>query len=174
MQPVGTTGSRSFFMTKTAESAAPRLTIGRLSEKTGCHLETVRYYEKIGLLRPPGRTASGHRVYGPEAVNRLAFIRRARQLGFTLEQIRTLLRLVDGGHYTCAQVRAIALEHLDDVRRKAADLRSIERSLSDMAARCVGGRVPRCAVIDALFGKELPELPRRGARRSRSVFSEKD
>ncbi len=124
-------------------------------------------------LRPPGRTAGGHRVYGLEAVRRLAFIRRARELGFTLEQIRTLLRLVDGGHYTCAQVRAIALEHLDDIRRKAADLCSIERSLADMAARCVGGRVPRCAVIDALFGKEVPQLPRRGARRSRSVFSEK-
>src|SRR5690348_15964267 len=80
-----------FIMMNTAESAAPRLTIGRLSEKTGCHLETVRYYERIGLLRPPGRTAGGHRVYGAEAVSRLAFIRRARELGFTLEQVRTLL-----------------------------------------------------------------------------------
>ena len=145
----------------TTEPSAPRLTIGRLSKKTGCHLETVRYYEKIGLLRPPGRTAGGHRVYGAEAVSRLAFIRRARELGFTLQQVRTLLRLVDGGHYTCAQVRTIALDHLDDVRRKAADLRSIERALADMAARCVGSRVPRCAVIDALFGKELDGRPRR-------------
>ena len=154
-------------MVNSAGPAASRLTIGRLSEKTGCHLETIRYYEKIGLLRPPGRTAGGHRVYGLEAVSRLAFIRRARELGFTLEQIRTLLRLVDGGHYTCAQVRSIALEHLDDVRRKAADLQSIERSLADMAARCVGGRVPRCAVIDALFGKQLPKRAPRPRQRDR-------
>ena len=153
-------------MLNPAESPTPRLTIGRLSERTGCHLETIRYYEKIGLLRPPGRTAGGHRVYGAEAVKRLAFVRRARELGFTLEQVRTLLRLVDGGHYTCAQVRTIALVHLDEVHRKAADLRSIEHALADMAARCVGGRVPRCAVIDALFGTERTDRRRTGKTRS--------
>lgn len=134
---------------------ADRMTIGRLAERSGCHLETIRYYERIGLLQKPGRTTGGHRVYDVPAISRLAFIRRARELGFTLDQIRTLLRLVDGGHYTCAQVRGLALDHLQDVRRKAADLRSIERSLSDLAARCVGGRVPRCAVIDALLGEAL-------------------
>ena len=158
-------------MAAMGENGTHRMTIGRLAETSGCHLETIRYYERIGLLRKPGRTTGGHRVYGVPAVSRLAFIRRARELGFTLQQIRTLLQLVDGGHYTCAQVRGIAVLHLADIRRKAADLRSIERSLADMAARCVGGRVPRCAVIDSLFGKDTPprrdsalQQPRQNAR----------
>lgn len=143
-----------------ASEVTGRMTIGRLSERTHCHLETVRYYERIGLLQKPARTAGGHRIYGTQAVSRLAFIRRARELGFTLQQIRTLLCLVDGGHYTCAEVRGLTLDHLEDVRRKAADLRSIQRALKDMAARCVGGRIPRCAVIDGLFG-EAPRARRR-------------
>jgi MerR family transcriptional regulator, mercuric resistance operon regulatory protein len=142
-------------MAPTAGVATARMTIGRLSEQTGCHLETVRYYERIGLLAKPSRTAGGHRVYGAEAASRLAFIRRARELGFTLEHVRTLLRLADGGHYTCGQVRGLAVEHLQEVRQKVVDLRSIERALTDMAARCVGGRVPRCALIDALLGKDM-------------------
>ena len=147
-------------MAPTASVGTARMTIGRLSAQTGCHLETVRYYERIGLLAKPSRTAGGHRVYGAAAVSRLAFVRRARQLGFTLEQVRTLLRLVDGGHDSCGHVRGLAVEHLLEVRRKLVDLRSIERALTDMAARCVGGRVPRCALIDALLGKEIPSSSR--------------
>jgi MerR family mercuric resistance operon transcriptional regulator len=138
-------------MARIAGPSVARMTIGRLSTRTGCHLETVRYYERIGLLPKPGRTAGGHRLYGADAVSRVAFIRRARELGFTLEQVRNLLRLVDGGHYTCAQIRPLAVEHLDEIGRKIADLQSIERALRDMAARCVRGRAPRCAVIDALY-----------------------
>jgi MerR family mercuric resistance operon transcriptional regulator len=90
-------------------------------------------------------------VYGEDHVKRLGFIRRSRELGFTLDQIRTLLGLVDGRRYTCAQVKRITVEHLDEIHRKVADLRTIERVLKDMAAQCDGGAVPRCAVIDALF-----------------------
>jgi MerR family transcriptional regulator, mercuric resistance operon regulatory protein len=130
---------------------ATRLTIGTLSDRTGCNIETIRYYERIELMPRPARSEGGHRLYGEEHVKRLGFIRRSRELGFTLDQIRTLLRLVDGRRYTCAQVKRITVEHLDEIRRKVADLRIIERVLKDMAAQCDGGAVPRCAVIDALF-----------------------
>ena len=92
----------------------------------------------------------------------MGFIRRSRELGFTLDQIRTLLRLVDGRRYTCAQVKRITVEHLDEIRRKVVDLRTIERVLKDMAAQCDGGAVPRCAVIDALF----EQAPGEGSRRT--------
>jgi MerR family mercuric resistance operon transcriptional regulator len=125
--------------------------IGALSQRTGCNIETIRYYERIGLLPPAGRSGGGHRVYTEAHSRRLGFIRRTRQLGFTLDEVRTLLKLVDGGRYTCAQVKRITVHHLDGVRQKVADLQKIERVLREMAAQCDGGRVPKCAVIDALF-----------------------
>ena len=127
------------------------LTIGTLSERTGCPIETVRYYERIGLMPRTVRSEGGHRLYGEDHVKRLGFIRRSRELGFTLDQVRTLLGLVDGRRYTCAQVKRITVEHLDEIHRKVTDLRRIERVLKDMAAQCDGGAVPRCPVIDALF-----------------------
>jgi len=126
--------------------------IGALSKRTGCNIETIRYYERIGLMPPATRSGGGHRLYGEAQSRRLGFIRRTRELGFTLDQVRTLLALVDGGRFTCAQVRRLTLHHLDEVRRKVADLRKIERVLAGMAARCDGGTVPECPVIDALFG----------------------
>jgi MerR family mercuric resistance operon transcriptional regulator len=125
--------------------------IGALSQRTGCNIETIRYYERIGLMHPASRSEGGHRLYAEPAARRLGFIRRTRQLGFTLEEVRTLLKLVDGGRYTCAQVKGITIHHLHDIRRKVADLQKIERVLREMAAQCEGGRVPKCPVIDALF-----------------------
>jgi MerR family mercuric resistance operon transcriptional regulator len=136
-------------MATTTRSA--RRGIGALSKRTGCNIETIRYYERIGLMPPATRSDGGHRLYGEAQARRLGFIRRTRQLGFTLDQVRTLLKLVDGGRYTCAQVKRITVHHLDDVRRKIADLRKIEHVLGEMAARCDGGTVPECPVIDALF-----------------------
>ncbi|HEV8439532.1 MAG TPA: helix-turn-helix domain-containing protein [Methylomirabilota bacterium] len=130
---------------------ATRLPIGTLSERTGCNIETIRYYERIGLMPRTGRSDGGHRLYGEDHVKRLGFIRRSRELGFTLDQIRTLLRLVDGRRYTCAQVKRITVGHLEEIHRKVNDLRKIERVLRDMATQCDGGAVPKCAVIDALF-----------------------
>jgi MerR family mercuric resistance operon transcriptional regulator len=127
------------------------LTIGVLSKNTGCHIETIRYYERIGLLPAPPRSAGGHRLYGEAHLKRLTFVRRGRELGFTLDDIRGLLGLVDGGEYTCAEVKALTLDHLGEVRRKLADLRRLEKVLKDMAAQCDGGAVPDCPVIDALF-----------------------
>ena len=128
-----------------------RLGIGALSKRIGCNIETIRYYERIGLMPRPTRTEGGHRLYGEAQGRRLGFIRRTRELGFTIGQIGMLLKLVDGGRYTCAQVKRLTVHHLDEVRRKIADLRKIERVLREMVAQCDGGTVPECPVIDALF-----------------------
>jgi len=123
---------------------------GELAKRAGCNIETVRYYEKIGLLPDPPRTAGGYRDYDPEHGRRLRFILRARDLGFGIEDIRALLKLVDRRAYTCAQVREMTLEHLDAVRLKIADLRRLERTLAKTVAACNGRNVPDCPVIDAL------------------------
>lgn len=136
-------------MDMTARSAGRG--IGALSKRTGCNIETIRYYERIGLMPPATRSEGGHRLYGEAQSRRLGFIRRTRELGFTLDQVGTLLKLVDGGRYTCAQVKRITVHHLDEVRRKVVDLRKIERALAEMAAQCEGGTVPKCPVIDALL-----------------------
>lgn len=127
------------------------LGIGALSKLTNCNIETIRYYERIGLLTPPPRTQGGHRQYSDEDVKRLTFVRRGRELGFTLEEVRELLTLVDGGHYTCEEVKTITLAHIDDVRRKIADLRTLYKVLKYTAAECSGGNVPECPIIDVLF-----------------------
>ncbi len=103
----------------------------------------------------PPRTAGGHRSYGSSHERRLVFIRRCRELGFSIEEIRVLLRLVDGGDYTCGEVKSVTDRHLDDVRRKIADLKNLERTLKKIGAACAGGQVPDCPIIDALYrGRE--------------------
>lgn len=128
----------------------PSLTIGRLATVTGVNLETVRYYERIGLMPPPARTASGHRTYEHPHVRRLAFIRRARELGFSIEQIRALLALAEPSRSSCAQVQEIAQTHLGEVRAKLADLARLERILSETVDRCSGDPAPSCPVLDML------------------------
>ena len=127
------------------------LTIGALSARSGVNIETIRYYEKIGVMPSPARSASGYRIYGPEHVRRLHFVRRGRELGFGLHELRGLLRLVDGHTYTCEEVHTLTVEHLTDIRQKIADLRRLERVMSNMAAQCTRDQVPECPVIDALF-----------------------
>ncbi len=121
-----------------------------LARLTGCNLETIRYYENIGIMPEPPRTARNYRVYDDSHVARLRFVMRARDLGFTLEEIRDLLGLVDGRVGTCADVQAMAQRHIKAVRAKIADLRRIEKVLSETVSRCSGDEVPDCAVIDAL------------------------
>jgi MerR family mercuric resistance operon transcriptional regulator len=121
-----------------------------LARRTGCNLETIRYYEKIGMMPDPPRTASGYRVYDEAHVSRLRFILRARELGFAIEEIRGLLALVDGGTQTCAEVKERTERHLADVRAKIADLKRMERVLAATAAKCTGDEVPDCPVLDAL------------------------
>jgi MerR family mercuric resistance operon transcriptional regulator len=124
---------------------------GDLAERSGCNIETVRFYEKQGLLPAPPRTGGGHRDYDQEHLKRLTFIRRSRELGFTLAEIRGLLSLVDGGGHTCAEVRSMTFQHLNDVRRKVADLQRLALTLEDIAAQCDGEAVPECPIVEALF-----------------------
>ena len=126
-------------------------TIGALAERAGCRVETVRYYERAGLMPVPPRTAGGHRSYGRDHVKRLIFVRRARELGFTIEEVRELLVLADNGDYTCADVRAATLRHRAGVKRKLADLRRLDRALGNLADRCTGDNGRDCAIFDALF-----------------------
>ncbi|QCF26483.1 MerR family transcriptional regulator [Hydrocarboniclastica marina] len=123
---------------------------GELAKRTGCNIETIRYYEHIGLLPDPPRSENGFRRYEESHVIRLMFIRRARGLGFTLDEVRDLLRLVDGGHYTCAQVQGLALRHVDDIQRKIEDLRRMEQALKEMANQCSGDNVPKCPIVEIL------------------------
>lgn len=123
---------------------------GQLAARTGSNLETVRYYEKIGLLHAPPRSANNYRVYDETHLGRLRFILRSRALGFSIEEVRGLLALTDEGDQTCAEVKARTERHLTDVRAKISDLRRIERVLSATAAKCSGDEAPLCPVLEAL------------------------
>ena len=115
--------------------------IGDLSKLTQTQVETIRYYEKVGLLPGPPRSSNGYRVYSPELVQRLQFILRARDLGYAMDEIRSLLSLTDTGAQTCAEVMARTELHLEDVRRRIADLQKIEVTLATTLARCTGDDV---------------------------------
>ncbi|MDZ7770947.1 MAG: helix-turn-helix domain-containing protein [Woeseiaceae bacterium] len=121
-----------------------------LAGRSGCNIETIRYYEKVGMLPDPPRSAAGYRLYSEDHVARLRFVLRARELGFSLEDIRGLLDLVDGGTQTCAEVKARTERHLADVRTRIEDLKRIERVLARTAEQCSGDEVPECPVLEAL------------------------
>jgi len=140
------------------------LSRGALAARSGCNIETIRYYEHIGILPAPPRSQGGHRLYGHDIIRRLTFVRRSRELGFTLEEIRQLLRLVDGGNYTCAQIETLALQHAHDICQKIADLKKLKCVLETMASHCTGGEVPECPIIDELFDPRTP-LPSAKATR---------
>lgn len=125
--------------------------IGSLSERSGMNVETIRCYEKIGVMPIPARTGAGYRIYNLDDLRRLHFVRRGRELGFSLDELRGMLHLVDGHNFTCAQVQALTIEHLKGIRQKIIDLQRLERVLSDMAKQCSGDQLPECPIIDALF-----------------------
>lgn len=129
---------------------ADRFPIGALSAATGVNIETIRYYEKIGLMPAPPRTDGRQRVYDASHLKRLTFIRRGRELGFSLDQIRELLGLVRGHDLTCADVKTMTDAHVTDIRRKVKDLKKLERVLTDLSAQCCGDAVPDCPILDAL------------------------
>lgn len=128
--------------------------IGELSRHTQCNVETIRYYERIGLLPRPRREGGGRfRRYDRADIDRLRFIRRARQLGFTLDQIRGLLRLAAAsGEDICAEARSIAAAHVAEIRAKVADLQAIETVLTDAICECESGRDSWCPLIEVLSG----------------------
>lgn len=137
------------------------IAIGALSRATGVNIETIRYYERVGLLPAPPRSLGGYRLYGHDHARRLLFIRRARALGFALDEVRTLLRLGDKRERSCAAVRDLAGTHLADVRGKIADLRRMERILAEMVATCADGMLPDCPLIETLY-RSPPEVRRAG------------
>jgi MerR family mercuric resistance operon transcriptional regulator len=131
-------------------SRADNLPIGELSKLSGVNIETIRYYERVKMLTPPPRTASGRRVYDSTDLRILVFIRRARELGFSLDEIRALLRLGGPEKASCREVREIAAHHLEDIRAKLGDLKKLERLLAKTIARCSGKTAPDCPVLDIL------------------------
>jgi MerR family mercuric resistance operon transcriptional regulator len=131
-------------------SRAGTLSIGQLSRLSGVNIETVRYYERIKMLPSPPRTPSGWRIYDSAHVRALAFIRRSRGLGFSLEQIRALMRLGAPEKATCREVHQIASHHLEHLRAKLSDLKKLERLLAKTVARCSGRLAPDCPVLDIL------------------------
>lgn len=124
--------------------------IGGLSSRSGVNVETIRYYERIGVLAKPPRTSSGYRFYRPSDVERLVFIRRARDLGFSLDDVRRLLALADGRSRSCRRVRDIAATHLADVRTKLSDLQRMEQVLVDLVDSCADGTLPACPLLETL------------------------
>lgn len=131
-------------------SLARSLHRAELAQRTGCNLETIRYYEKIGMLPQPPRSAAGYRLYDERHVDRLRFILCARELGFAIADIHGLLDLLDGGTRTCALVEERTERHLIDMRAKIADLERIAAVLEATAAECSGGKAPDCPILDAL------------------------
>jgi MerR family mercuric resistance operon transcriptional regulator len=128
------------------------LSIGQLAAATGVNLETVRYYERIDLMPAPARTEGGHRVYSEPHRQRLAFVQRARKLGFSIEDIRTLLTLSEPARRSCKDVERLAAAHLKNVQAKVADLTRLEQLLSAAVSRCAAGDDPSCPVLDMLEG----------------------
>ena len=131
--------------------------IGELGAATGTKVETIRYYEQIGILPPPARTASNYRSYCNEHVQRLSFVRRARDLGFPLEQVRELLSLSDTPDRGLENVAQIARAHLATVQRKRAELKALGRELERMLEACAAGRISNCGILRALAEAPPPE-----------------
>ena len=127
--------------------------IGDLASCCGCKVETVRYYEKTGLMPKPPRTMGGHRSYSLNHLKRLVFIRRSRELGFSIEQVSELLHFVDEPGHRCGEVKAMAIRQARGVQEKINHLKRLQKALNDMASRCRGNnyKIEDCPIIDALF-----------------------
>ncbi|MEL6202284.1 MAG: helix-turn-helix domain-containing protein [Pseudomonadota bacterium] len=125
--------------------------IGAMSRETKVNIETIRYYERIGIMPKPDRTEGGNRQYNHDQLKRLFFIKRCRELGFSIEEIRALLQMVDRADFTCGEVHSMTTNHLTSVKRKISDLKRLERALKSMAAECSKGDVPDCPILDTLF-----------------------
>ena len=141
-----------------------KLRIGALAERTGTSAPTIRYYEEIGLLRPADRQASGQRTYGEEDVKRLTFIRRCRDFDFSIEQVRSLVRLVHDRDRSCIDARDLAEEHVATVRAKIVELNALEHGIPGFVvscdASCAGGPGPDCSILE-----DLSRAPEGGTRR---------
>lgn len=144
---------------------ARELAIGELARQTGCRVQTIRYYEEIGLMPQPARTAGNQRRYDERHVDRLAFIRHSRELGFPLDAIRELLSLADRPEQPCETADHIARAQLQDVERRIGRLQALKTELERMIEQCAGGKVRDCRVIEVLsdhaqcLASAHPEVP---------------
>ncbi|NQY88231.1 MAG: helix-turn-helix domain-containing protein [Colwellia sp.] len=127
--------------------------VGQLAKKTGCKVETVHYYEKIGLMPEPPRTEGGHRVYALSHVKRLNFIRRSRALGFRIEQSKDLLKFIDEPDHYCGEVRAMVMLQARVIQEKIDDLQRLQSALNEMVTQCKASNnaINDCPIVDALF-----------------------
>jgi len=128
------------------------MNIGQAAAASGVSAKMIRYYESIGLIPKPSRTDAGYRVYGDTHVHTLSFVRRARDLGFSVEQITELLALWRDRSRASTDVKRIALEHVDALERKARDLQEMAATLNHLAKSCHGDKRPECPIIDGLQG----------------------
>lgn len=126
------------------------VTIGELARRTGANAETIRYYEKIGLLRRPARTGGNYRSYGEAEQRRLVFILRSRELGFKIDKVRALLELADDAGRSCEAVDNLSRERLEEIDRKIADLQALRQELARLLVQCQHGTVAECRIIEAL------------------------
>ena len=127
--------------------------IGSLAAQTGVNIETIRYYERVGLIPSPPRTAGGHRDYSKHHVQQLTFIRRGRELGFSLDDIRALLGLASRSNLACAEAKNITLRQLSGVRGKISSLKKLERALKQMSDTCEPDTNKPCPIFDALSSR---------------------
>lgn len=145
-----------------------RLSIGLVARRTGATVPTIRYYEEIGLLPPASRTESGQRSFDTATVRRIAFIRRCRDFGFSIDQVRELVGLVDQPDRPCLEVRDIAVVHLQQVRRKLDELKALEASLNAFVcsceSACAGGAAVDCTILEELA---MPDAEQHGGTRDR-------
>lgn len=129
--------------------------VGALSKSTGCHIETIRYYEKIGLLPPALRSTGRHRIYTEKHRSRLVLIRQNRELGFSLDDIRELIALAADADRPCADALSVVKKHLAEVESKVAKLQQIRIELLSMASTCestcLGSKTPDCTIVESLF-----------------------
>jgi MerR family mercuric resistance operon transcriptional regulator len=145
--------------------------IGEAAAASGCHIETIRYYERIGLLPRPLRTSGGYRDYDPREVDRLGFITRGRELGFSLDEIRGLLSLAEDTRLSCADVDRLARVHLSEIRLRVRELQRMARELERTITGCGGGKRGECAILGALSSRLSGDTspPGRPARKRRSA-----
>ncbi|NOX41377.1 MAG: helix-turn-helix domain-containing protein [Alphaproteobacteria bacterium] len=125
--------------------------IGVLSRETGVNIETIRYYERIGIMPKPDRTPGGYRQFSQDQLKRLTFVRKCRELGFSLREVRTLLELVDSHKFSCGEIHEMTVQHLRAIDEKMARLGKLKTVLTSMSNECSRGDVPACPIVDALF-----------------------
>ncbi len=130
-----------------------KITVGVLASETGCNVETVRYYEKSGLMPEPSRSQGGHRLYSFDHVKRLTFIRRCRELGFSIKQVKNLLMMIDEPGHCCGEVKEQALSHVEEIQEKIEDLRQLEKVLLSMSEQCHTDEyaAQNCPIIESLY-----------------------